>query len=341
MELTWQVLHSVHEMEAAIWDRIAGGQPFQSHRWYAYGEHVMADCLPVYLVAWLGDRAVGRATFFLIRNEPLPLSPWLRGLLQLLLRRWPLLICRSPLSSTSGLILPEPPLRGPALETLLIETRRLARQYGASFVMFDFLEAAQLHWPEWPEDFAPITVPEPGTRMEIVWSSFEEYLDHLSPRARKHYRQHRRAAERKGVTITSQSKVTELEAALRLMRAVERRHRAAPNPWARRMLEEAWRVDALWLAARMDGRLVGCELILADGSTQIVTALGLEAGLPEVYFLLGYADIEYAIQKGMRTLRWGSGAYEAKRRLGFEKEENNHAMVWSRGMFRGARAWLQ
>ena len=74
----------------------------------------------------------------------------------------------------------------------------------------------------------------------------------------------------------------------------------------------------------MNDRLVGYELILSDYGTQMVTALGLAQDFWHAYFLLGYADIQYAIEKGLHTLRWGSGAYEAKRQAGFGLEKNNN-----------------
>ncbi len=299
-ELTLRILRSVDEADPAAWDALSGGRPFQSYRWYAYGERVMADSQPFYAVAALAGQDVARATFFLVRDEPLPLPAIARRALQLLFRFRPLLICRSPLSSTSGLLLPAPPLRRVALSLIIETARRMAQEQRASFVVFDFLEEEQTRWEEWPADFLPLAVPQPGTKMDILWSNFDEYLASLSPKTRKHYRQYQRAAERMNLCLTLHERVTDVEAALRLVRAVERRHRAAPNPWTRRMLEEAWRVDGRWLAARARGRLVGCELLLPDGDAHMVTALGLDGKTPNVYFLLGYADIPHTRRLGGR-----------------------------------------
>jgi hypothetical protein len=90
------------------------------------------------------------------------------------------------------------------------------------------------------------------------------------------------------------------------------------------MLEKSSMVGAALLTASVSDRLVGCELILADNGTQMVTALGLAQDFRHAYFLLGYADIQYAIEKRIHILRWGSGAYEAKRQAGFELEKNNN-----------------
>jgi predicted N-acyltransferase len=256
---------------------------------------------------------------------PIPWKP-ARYAIQSLLRRRPLFICRSPLANASGLILPEPPLRQPALEIIINVAMEEAKKHNASFLIFDYLEEEQTHWSDWSKQFTPLAVSDPGTRMEIHWSSFDQYLAHLTPKNRKHYRQHLREAERREIKIDQHDCATDIDAAPALIQRIESRHRASANPWTKRMLENANLVDATWLAARMNDRLVGCELILEDNGTQLVTALGLAENVSPTYFLLGYEDIRGAIEKGVRILRWGSGAYEVKQRLGFQIEQNNHAV---------------
>jgi predicted N-acyltransferase len=260
-----------------------------------------------------------------IRNEPLPIS-WrpVRWALHAVLRRWPLFICRSPLSNSSGLILPEPPLRGPALEAIKRAAMEEAKKQKASFLVFDFLEEEQTRWNEWAKPFVPYTVTDPGTRMEMKWSNFDQYLGHLSQKARKHYRQYNREAEEAGIRIARHEHVPDIESALAMVQDVEKRHGSTPSPWTRGMLENAGLVGGVCLTASVNDRLVGCELILDDNGTLMVTALGLAQDFRHAYFLLGYADIQCAIERGMRTLRWGSGAYEAKRQAGFELEKNNN-----------------
>jgi hypothetical protein len=92
------------------------------------------------------------------------------------------------------------------------------------------------------------------------------------------------------------------------------------------MLENINLINAVWLTASVDGRIAGCELILEDNGTQMVTSLGLASTVSHIYHILGYADIQYAIEKGARFLRWGSGSYDTKRRLGFELEYNNYVV---------------
>lgn len=82
--LNIKVVTSIHAFEPAIWDQLSAGRPFQSHRWDAFGERFMANCPPVYLLAYKDDKLKGRVCLWLVRNGPLPLklSPPLRTMIQ-------------------------------------------------------------------------------------------------------------------------------------------------------------------------------------------------------------------------------------------------------------------
>jgi predicted N-acyltransferase len=324
-----QIVHSVDEIGEQGWNRLSGGKPFASYRWYRFGEAVLVDDRPIYVILSLDGEPVARATFWCKREEPIEIrSVILRHLLQVILRRWPLLVCRSPLAAASGLILPDDPrLREAALEVIVGFAQKQARRCKASLLAFDYLEPTGMEWSVWPDTFLPVTIPEPGTYLEVTWPDFEGYLAHLSRVRRKHYRQHCRRAAEMGVEIASHRVVTAVDEAMALIRNVGERYHTSPASWTKRVLEHAGMVDAAWLAARVEGRLVGCELLLGDNGTWFVTALGRDYDFPHVYFLLGYEDVRYAIERGIRVLRWGSGTYEVKRRLGFRLEDNNHLIL--------------
>jgi predicted N-acyltransferase len=321
-----QLAHSVEEVGQEGWDRLSGRRPFASYRWYRFGERVLRDETPSYLILSLGGEPVARATFWLQREEPIAMpGTILQRALQVAWRRWPLLLCRSPLSSTSGLILPDDPqLRPAALQTITRFAQDQAQRQRVSFVVFDYLEQHETQGPAWPEAFMPATIPNPGTRLTITWPDFETYLAQLSRKRRKHYRQHCRRAAEMGVEIKLQRAATDVETALGLVRNVAGHHGQPLASWTGRLLENAGMVDGAWLAAEVEGRLVGCELLLGDQGTWFVTALGRDYAFEHVYFLLGYADIRFAIEQGVQVLRWGSCAHDVKRRLGFQPESNHH-----------------
>jgi hypothetical protein len=74
---------------------------------------------------------------------------------------------------------------------------------------------------------------------------------------------------------------------------------------------------------------VGQEL--GNWGVWLVTGLGFDYSVGYAYYLLGYVNIRCAIGRGARVLRWGSLAYEVKRRLGFELESNDWVVYLARG----------
>ncbi len=322
-----RVFHSVQEIDPLTWEKSGNGTAFSSHAWYSFGEAVMKDCEPVHILLNHGGRPAARATFWEIRNEPLPISSTpLRKLVQFILKRRPLFICRSPLANTSGLTLPEGRLRQPALDEIIRVAELEATKCKASFLVFDYLSEDDCHVNHWPRNSSVFSFSDPGTRMKIVWSDFDQYLAGLKPKVRKHYRQYQREAEGARITIVQQKEVPDLKAAVTLIRNVEQRHHSAPNPWIENLLQNAPQIGGTWLTACQGDRMIGCELLLVDNDTQMVTALGMAEDFPHVYFLLGYADIQLAIEEKRAFVSWGSGAFEAKQRLGFQLESDNQVI---------------
>ena len=54
----------------------------------------------------------------------------------------------------------------------------------------------------------------------------------------------------------------------------------------------------------------------------MTSILGLAEDIPYVYFMLVYESLKIAFEHNVRLLRWGSGAYDVKQRLGFSLEDN-------------------
>jgi predicted N-acyltransferase len=327
-----QIANRLADINPQEWGALSGGQPFQSYQWYAYGEKGLTESgdLPYYLILRRDRKPIARAAFWWISNEPLPISflP-LRKTLESLQRCWPLLICRSPFANTSGLILPEAPLRGACLELINQAAQQELQRKSGSFLIFDFLETTQIGWPDWPREFRPTKVSDPGTWMDVTWDDFGAYLESGNKRDRQHYKRSQRLAEEAGLVLTRPEAVSDMETALSLIHGVEARHHSAPNPWFRGMLEHMHMVDSTWLEVHQEQRLVGCGLLLRDNKVQFATALGLAEDIPNVYFLLIYATLQIAFEEKVRRIHLGSGAYDVKRRLGFEMQDNNAVLFYT------------
>lgn len=331
MSFEVQTYQSVQEVGQEAWDRLSGEVPFASYQWYRFGEVVLADDSPIYLVLSSAGEPVARATFWLKKRETLPISSRLLSrFVAATLSRWPLLACRSPLSSTSGLALPEPPLRDAALETIVRCARDLAEQFGASVLLFDYLDRQELDWPVWQDDFVTVADLQPGTFLALCWPDFESYLSHLDKKQRYNVRRNYRLVADEEIKIRSYRTVADVGRAMELHEKVNARYSSPTDPWMRSVMEHADMVDAVWLAAEKAGLLVGCELMLGDRGSWVVMGLGLDHSVKNVYFALGYEDIRCAIERGARVLRWGAGTYEVKRRLGFRPENNSNLVFGSR-----------
>jgi len=321
-----QRFESINEIDPKIWEQIVAGRGFQSHRWYQFGERAMADCPPTYLIAWNGDTPVGSAALFKVRNEPLPLPKAARRFMASVIKRRPLLVCRSPLADTSSLLLPGEPLRDEALAVLAQSAREEFKRQRCSFLLFDYLLTEQLRYP-WPGGFEPLTISEPGTYMPIEWESFEAYLEAGNKKDRQHYKRSLREAEESGIVLTKHKSIENVDAALALIQNVSIWHGSAPNPWTRGLLENFSMIDGTWIELHKDGALVGCGAVVRDNKFQLALALGLEDDVPGGYFLLLYTALQEAFEHDVRLVRFGSGAYDVKRRLGFHLEDTNHIMV--------------
>jgi predicted N-acyltransferase len=347
VEFEVQIAHSVEEVGQEAWDRLAGARPFASYRWYRFGEAVLADNLPVYIILSRGREPVARATFWLRRNEPVPMpAGWVRGVMERLLRRWPLLICQAPLADVPGLVLPDPPLRDEALAVIGQQALAQARQHGASFVAYVYLEEAEVRWPGWPVAYASAELPEPGTRLALTRPDFESYLGALSKKSRRQYRSNCQKSAELGIEVKrhllrAPLDGRTLDAALALIRNVEVYYEVPPFPWARAAHEQAGLVDAVWLSAEIEGRLVGCSLLIGDRGAWRWLLLGRDYGVEYAYFQLAYETVRCAIEQGGRVLWGGTGSYETKRRLGFEVTGDNYAVFAGRGaLLQRAGRWL-
>ncbi|MCC6568453.1 MAG: hypothetical protein IT315_04380 [Anaerolineales bacterium] len=329
-KLKVEVFHSIHDIKPDIWNRIAAGRGFQSHAWYVFGERAMADSPATYLIAWDGKTPIGGAALFRVTNEPLPLPSIARNFMASILKHRPLLVCRSPLADTSALLLPGGDRHDEALAVLSQAAQDEFKKQRCSFLVFDYLLTEQLRYP-WPPGYEPVTVSEPGTFMPMEWESFDAYLESGNKKDHQHYKKSVKEAEENGLVLSKHRTVSDVEAALTLIKHVSIWHGSAPNPWMRGLLENFSMIDGTWLELRKDSKLVGCGAVVRDNNFQLATALGLEDDVPGGYFYLLCAALQEAFEHKVRLVRFGAGAYDVKRRLGFHLEDTNHAMVTMAG----------
>ena len=326
-KLEVQTFKSINEIDPEIWNRIVAGRGFQSHSWYQFGERAMAECQPTYLMAMEEGTPIAGASLFRVHNEPLPLPSIARRFMASVLKRRPLMVCRSPLADTSALLLPGEPLRDEALSLLAKAAQQEFKRQRCSFLVFEFLLTEQLRYPGWPPGCEPLTVSEPGTYMPMEWDSFQTYLKSRNKNERQYFKENLKLAGDNGLSLTRHKEVPDIEKALTLIQNVSIWSGAAPNPWMRGLLTNFSMIDGTWLQIHKDGQLVGCAAAMRDNRFQLTTALGLEDDVPGGYFFLLYAALQEAFEQNVRLVRFGTGAYDVKRMLGLHLEDTNHAMA--------------
>ncbi len=337
MDLSAQVFRSVLEIDPVVWDALSAGRPFQSSRWYAFGEKVMQDSNPTYIVLWRDDRPVARAACWRKKEEWLPItSSPVRLLAERLISRHPLLMCSTPLVSLPGMVLPGEGAREQALGTIAASALELGAENRASFVIFSYIQEAEVRQAGWPDAYSAISFSDQETSLEIAWHDFESYRQQLAKSTRRNHRLHCKQADAMGVVMTTSPMVSDVERAVLLIRNVERFHHVGSRPWTRSLLENSPMVDAAWIAASIGNRLVGCCSVLGDGDALLATLLGLDYSIPQyiyVYYQIMYRAVRYAIERGAKILYGGGGAYEFKRRLGFRMLPNDYLVVAPGGKF--------
>jgi predicted N-acyltransferase len=326
-----QIAQSIQEIEREVWDELSKDQPFTSHQWYRFSESVLANEKPIYIILTLNKKPVACAALRVTREEPVPIDSRLaRYLIATALHHWPILLCQVPFVGQAGLTLPKPPLREAAVEAIARSAQRQAHLHKASFLNFTFLSEDIAKDPGWPDDFAVVEFPVPTTYLSIKWSNFDEYLNHLSRKRRKHYRQNLKRADEMNVKVSIHPTVTDIDEAMVLIKNVQEKY-SDTTPWNRQLLESASMVDSVWIEARVENKLVGCELVVGDRGHWCVLTLGRDYNFDYVYFFLGYADIRFAIENGAQTLYWGECSYDAKQRFGFQLGTNNYVTFVGNG----------
>jgi hypothetical protein len=344
-----EIYHSIETVDPHVWGKVTAGHPYAGCEWFAFGEAVLEQP-GTYAVVFDGDEPIGGANFWVLRQEQLPLKGAIeRRLMQAFLERRPLIVSRtSPCTLQRGVYLPDDPFQaGQVIGEIQRVGLEVAREHHASFLLADYLYDSDLDlsWGDYTimRDFL-----DHGTKLEIMWTSFEDYLAFLKKRKKSVYRsywQHVRGAEKAGIEVTVGSQPPDPDEALKLCRAVEAKYNENPYPFTRQVYALASMLpNTAYMTARVNGELVSCELLLFDAANGVLTPTlyGRDYRIEYAYFYTYYAVIRYGIEQyHARVIHGNSGAYDFKERLGFVSDmRNNLVFCAPSALARAATNWL-
>ena len=331
------VLRSIHDIDAARWDELAGGDALaRNHAYLAAVEaSSINDCAFFYLLIHdHDDKLLAHACVYTITTDFAQLLPGaLQGLAAQLRRIWPGFLkskiteCALPLVAGHSISLSEGADYNRLILALESALSDIARAERSSLVVIrDFLTAERTRFDVLLSRGYNLVFNMPLARIRVRWKSHAEYLAAMRSRYRKDVtRRLKRASERGGdveilacfaehaSTLANQSRVVQENS------GGFKREVLAPAYYENmdRMLGDRSQL----LVIRRDGRLVAHGMVLADSTNLIATYFGREAGPPRhEWFRLINEVIRLGIEHQCSYINLGRGSYDAKALVGADIE---------------------
>jgi hypothetical protein len=272
----------------------------------------------------------------------------IRGALERILEKNPLLVCRTAEGTNhSGLFLPDSPeLRQPALDAIRAAAVEVAKARGASFALFDYLASPEMDlvW----DGFSGLNgFLDEGTKLDTPWSTYDGWMEHIKSHSmarRKWLKRNMKKALEVGIEARF-DQFPDIDEAVRLHQNVENQYNEVPYPYTREVITHARDLaGAVFMTAWMDGRMVSSELLLHDSENRVCTPTlyGRNYEAESVYFYTYVEVIRHCIEQlKVSRIIGNSGAYDFKHHLGFGPDPRNNLTFTSRSaVLRGISGWL-
>ncbi len=243
---------------------------------------------------------------------------------------FPNLVFTSPFAYVSEtLIRPNEPDPEGILDTILNSIEQYSHTQNLGCTAFLWIEATQhrLLSALKRKDYHLVRM-DTAARLQIKWSSFDEYLGCFRSKQRWHIKREIQCFQDAGGHIRYHDSWSEIEEqAINLAIALQQRHNLQPtfaelaNRYQRILTSFGDR--AIHLTAWLDGNLVGFLTAFVHGNVLYPKHVGFDDTLANresyVYFnLVYYKLIELALELGVREIDYGSGTHKAKRDRGCE-----------------------
>lgn len=314
--MNYQIAHSIHEIEAAAWDAVAGSEIGMSHQWLRVIERCWQPYAPRYVL--LHDEQGPQAV--VVTNTKDPDRPL--GRVGQLLQRL-MVVVMPPYTSIGCGVLVRPgadratvlPQATAVLDKLLGEARR-------PLLLLGNLREADL--PLWrTQGFVPS--PQPAVSLLDLPDNYDVYLQNLPKKDRAELRRMRRKGEELQVELQHGPLQGDGEAIYPLLREVFA-HYQTPMPFTPAFfiaLEAEMPGQAILFKGFVNGELAGVSLCLRRQTTLWWPMVGLNYTLSrpsQLYFLLIDEMVRWGIANGIRQIYGGVSKEREKRKHGFYQQ---------------------
>lgn len=324
------IVDTVQAVSEPAWDAVAAGEWSYSHRWQRVMERELRGYRPAYVLIYAAAELIGVAfsmelpEYLLPKRFPRSIQP----LIELVLRAT-MQVCATPLSSRlEGLMIkPGWPEQEPVVALALRALDRMNRSARLLqvFAATTAHHGRVLHGLQ-QRGYQPIQV-SPYMTLDVVWTTFDDYLASLPRKRRTDLRRQLNNAQRHGGIKIEQlrpDQVTVPDADLyRLIDNVAQRYgeKAHVVPSFFSALRTLMPDNSTIFLATVDGQLAGVFVGIHDDNSISFPMIGQDHALSRehgIYFLLHFAVIRYAIERQLRLINMGLTQLDLKRRLGYQ-----------------------
>lgn len=319
-----RVADNLDQIDFGAWDRLNAEESFSSERWLRLSTAILPALRPCFVCLYNHEQLVGAAiTTFTAQPGVQISSPLGQRIIKTLLGRCPLLVCQVPFVWISGLRLP----RGDeiaALRAINRSLRELAARRNVSFTSLGWLTPTLYDFVQQSGDYQFVRLDD-TTTLQVTWPTFDDYLAGLGKSMRKDWHRHTNRARDLNIVVERVQQFAQYrdqlcELVFNVENAYGNTNVNTYSPHAFDIVERDLSDQGIMLLARASGNLVGCGLLICDQGVMRLALLGIDYRFKYTYFQLFYEAIRYAIEHGIHTIKGGSGAYDFKTRLGFQRE---------------------
>lgn len=336
---TYKLYNSITEIDKKFWDTfIEKNNIMMSHDFLQAVElSEINDCKYYYIIFYdAHNTPIALFSFYIITTDLLLLNSKISSLIVSFIRKiFPMFMmakaieCGSPVSigKTFSFNSKENIKIDLILNQLIRIMTKIGKKHKADFLLFrDFYKNdVELHKMLQKNGLYRIHI-LPDVEMQILWDSFDDYMNSLRYNYRRNLKKYLKTIEQKKLTLNLLDDYTEYVPRIRelyyncYIKAKEYKREILTENFfynIHKYLPEKSKV----LLIQKDDLILGYALFLLDDYTLRLSYIGLDYNYNEkysTYFILFYHSLKYAIENKYKKFELGLTSYDFKQKMGGE-----------------------